>query len=423
MKSKLKNIKIVRRTGALIAVAGFCLFGFTSLLKNDTSLPLVPVVSELLQQPKLVTTTFQATDSIVLQFKNVKGKKHRLLVRNAYGTSLLEPESFEDGIQFMVPKPLAHIAGFVTYAFITNERIIQKGYFELLPTLKTETIASYVGPPSITAGGRDYSMLVVVPTDSFDNPLVDSTKIAIKHQFKNTLVSEVQLVKNCIAWKRFYSPKMVGRLLVSSSLENSFSAESTINVTPSVAKDFKITAAAKHNFADGNQVVTIQTSEIKDRFGNFVAEGTMVNFIATDSLGMKLQSSGSTLRGSATGYFLHPEAPTKWNVTAFVHGVAQSNSVPLHFESALKKITVHFDKKSKLLKVGPLHSFMGQLVNDGIRVHAAFFNAGKLVHEIRKETRLGNVIFDLNGSNFPAGDYRIILKVLGIEKTINATVL
>ena len=30
---------------------------------------------------------------------------------------------------------------------------------------------TYLGPPSIEAGGKDYTMLVVIPTDTLDNPL------------------------------------------------------------------------------------------------------------------------------------------------------------------------------------------------------------------------------------------------------------
>ena len=56
----------------------------------------------------------------------------------------------------------------------------------------------YLGPPSIEAGGKDFSMLVTIPTDTLDNPLLENTNVAVKRQFLNGKKSATIKVNNLI---------------------------------------------------------------------------------------------------------------------------------------------------------------------------------------------------------------------------------
>jgi hypothetical protein len=54
---------------------------------------------------------------------------------------------------------------------IVDEETVAK-HFEIIPIKNTQTqIENYLGPPSILAG-KEFTMMVAVPTDGFDNPVI-----------------------------------------------------------------------------------------------------------------------------------------------------------------------------------------------------------------------------------------------------------
>ena len=148
----------------------------------------------------------------------------------------------------------------------------------------------------------------------------------------------------------------IGELFLGTSIENQVSKEFTVSVLPTKSADFNITMERQHHFADGNQIVSFTTSTVKDRNGNTIADGTMVNFVVEDSSGNQYQTYGQTLNGIAVGKMLHPEAPTQWKVKAHISGLSQSNSLELDFEAAVRDYTVHVSENGRTITVGPILS-------------------------------------------------------------------
>ena len=91
----------------------------------------------------------------------------------------------------------------------------ESGVLHIAPnSLKETRLETYLGPRSITAGNTDYSMLVAIPTDVYDNPLGSETEVLVKHQFEEEITENTINTNHLVAWKNVYAPKKSGRILI-----------------------------------------------------------------------------------------------------------------------------------------------------------------------------------------------------------------
>ena len=370
-------------------------------------------------QPSNTKSTYIAGESIQIQFTGTTAARPYLWINNAFGSSMLQPTTEDNQFTFYLPKTFSEKSGICSWRLVCNDSVYASSKITLMPNLKkNKRIESYLGPPSITAGGADYTMLVTAPTDIFDNPLRDATQISVKKQFNATIEETTVLLKNGIAWKHLYGTKKSGRLLVAASANHATSKELTAQVYPANATDFNLTYHSNHTYADGNQVITFSTDTLKDNFGNTVSEGTLVTFTIIDGKGMRLQTSGTTINGIAKGQLLHPEEPTKWVVTAYVTGAAKSNTVVVDFEPALKDYSVVYALDGRTVSISQMQSFMGQLVPDGLALSLEIrSDKGKLLETLRTTSRLGNAQFVILKDFYPNATYELTIRVAGITKT------
>ena len=206
-------------------------------------------------------TTFEAGQSIILKFSNNTDQTPSLYVSNSYGSTIIKPNIESGTINYQIPQSLCNKTGIVNWKLLANSLL--SGTFNIISKQKPIALETYLGPPSIQAGGSDYSMLVVIPTDTYDNPLADSTKVIVKYQFLNNQRNEEVLIKNRIAYKNIYSETKTGRILVSSECIGLNSKEYTVNVMPAIPTGFVISYQRNHDYADGNQITTFSTSIIK----------------------------------------------------------------------------------------------------------------------------------------------------------------
>ena len=113
----------------------------------------------------------------------------KLHIKNAFGSVLLSPEiSEKENMVFHIPKNYTRVAGPCRWELLMDGHMIKQGKFDIATNAPKATyIESYFGPRSVTAGYNDYSMLTVAPTDAFDNPLDDGTKVTVKYQFQDNI--------------------------------------------------------------------------------------------------------------------------------------------------------------------------------------------------------------------------------------------
>lgn len=361
------------------------------------------------------TTQFKAGETVVLKFSNTTGEIPNLYISNSYGSTIITPDVTSQILSYRIPQSISKKTGVIRWKILMKNSI--SGTISILPKQETASLETYLGPPSIEAGGTDYAMLTVIPTDIHDNPLADNTKVTVKYQFLENEVKNDILIKNRIAYKNIFSPNKTGRILVSSECLNFNSKEYTINVMPAIPTDFLISHQRNHNYADGNQITTFLTSIIKDSLGNIVSDGTYVEYFITNKSKHILKTSGTTINGIAKAKMIHPDHEDQWLVKAFIEGIAESNTIKLAYKPIISDFEILFSKNNRTITIGPLKSFMNQMVPDGLEVTLYAFENETKLQTIRKSTFEGFVTFKLDTNNFPSKHYTFKIKTAGIEKT------
>lgn len=370
------------------------------------------------------TKTFVAGNPVEFSFySKSETEKPQLFIIHSYGKTLIE-STFEKGnYVFKIPENYFQKSGIVSWFLINGNEKVLNGTFEIIPNDKTETIIeNYLGPRSILAGEKEFSMMVAVPTDGFDNPKAENTPVIIKHQFLQNITTTNVKTKDFIAWFDIYSPTKSGKLLVSTECEATTTREIETEIYPNIAINFTIYFTRNHDFADGNQITNFTTSIIKDEFGNTVSDGTMVSYIIKTKNNLVLKTFGTTINGIATAKMLHPDHPDLYTVKGFITGIAESNSLVIDYKPIISTFKYRFSEQNRILTVGPIKSFMDQLVPDGIKVVVKVYHNNNLLTTLQEDTSKGVAKFNFSADFYKEKNYRFDITTLGITqktKTLN----
>lgn len=361
---------------------------------------------------------FIAGKPITLSFSSTsKTAKPKLFLIHTYGKTVLDSQNSNGQITFKIPAMYCLKTGVLSWYLIQNETKITNGSFTILPNDNTVTkIENYLGPPSLLTGTDHFTMMVAIPTDKFDNPKQDGTEVLIKDQFLNDITVTQKTTKSFIAWKNIYSRTKSGKMLVSTECNNTDSKEFETEIKPSIGKDFTIDFSRNHNFADGNQITSLTTSIIKDRYGNLVGDGTLVTFQVVTNENVLLKTYASTINGVAIGQLLHPDHQDTFRVKAYITGIAQSKTISIPFLPLIKNFKYTFTEKNRRITVGPVRSFMKQLVPDGVKVELKIFRNQELLETKIVETNKGIATFILLAPFYPEKEYQFEITTLGITQ-------
>ena len=370
---------------------------------------------------KLETTerTFIAGNEVALTFSTEDDKSPLLFINNSYGSTIISPENTATELVFKIPSVFSKKAGILNWTLIYEGKSKLKNSIEILPNIATKTlIESYLGPRSIQAGNKDYSMLVVIPTDIYDNPLPENTSIKINEQFLDNITSTEEKTKNLIAWNTIMAKEKARSILVSSSCNTTNSNELTTVIYPSNPTNFLINFSRNHNFADGNQITELTTSKLLDEFGNTISDGTIVEFNIKNTENNILKTRATIINGFAKAKVLHPDSKDTWKVKGFVNGLAESNTITINYEPITTNFNVQFSENNRKIKVGPIQSIMNQLITDGALVKLKIFNNNNLVETKTATSFKGFVTFKISAEFYTEKSYSFIVEVLGNSKEI-----
>ncbi|NRR90108.1 hypothetical protein HSX10_00855 [Winogradskyella undariae] len=373
---------------------------------------------------KLITTQtqYEVGNPIVLKFSTSNGEQPLLYCSNSFGSTLISGVLNSKTLEYTFPEHITKKTGVVNW-ILTDKTTSIKGSFNIKPKAEVATMETYIGPPSIEAGGTDYTMLVIIPTDSLDNPVPTNTLVTEKHQFLDSEETNAIYTNNLIAFRNIYSKKESGRMLVSSESLGINSKEFTINVASAIPTDFNISATRPHQYADGNQVTTFTTSIITDKQKNVVSDGTFVTFYITNKNQNILKTTGTTIDGIAQAKIIHPDYEDTWRIKAYVDGMSESDNITLTYKQVIEDFDILFSNKNRTITVGPLHSFMGQMIPDGLHVTLNIYRDQVLIDSIIKTSFNGYVNFNLKHAMYQNGDYNFSIKTAGKTKKINTKTL
>ena len=361
-------------------------------------------------------TEFEAGSAIVLKFSSNYSTNPNLYLSHSYGSTIIKPISERSILRYQLPKFICNKTGVVTWKLLSDLNPISSK-FNIHPKEEVATMETYLGPPGIEAGRTDFCMLVVIPTDAYDNPLKDSTETVVKHQFLNHHTKESIYTKNSISYKNIFSETKTGKILISSECFGKNSKEYTANVLPAIPTDFTINYNRAHEYADGNQITSFSTSIIKDAHNNIVSDGTYVDFFITNTSNHILKTSGNTINGIATAKMIHPDHQAHWTIKAFIEGMAESESISLNYKQAILDFQVAFSEDNRRITIGPLKSFMSQMIPDGLEVKLSVYHNDKKLKTLFKNSFEGYTRFKLNSDVFSDDTYTFKIEAAGIEKT------
>ncbi|PQJ31635.1 hypothetical protein BST92_06700 [Nonlabens arenilitoris] len=358
--------------------------------------------------------THTAGEQINLKFNGHKTDTYDLLLSYNLGSTLISPQIENSVVSYEIPQFISNVSGIVKWHILNTA---QYGSFTITPVSQTVKMETYIGPPSIIAGDTDYSMAVSIPLDSLDNVQKDGTTVLFNYNKETTRTQNSSDVENLIAYDYIYSTKKTENILFASNVDDQFSKEFTVDIKAGLPVDFTLSRKRNHPYADGNQLVTFHTSILKDRYDNIVSDGTLVTFYITNKWGAVLQTTGTTIKGIATASMIHPEKAEKWSVTAAVAGMASSNTLNMEFEQVFDDYDIQFNDGNRTITVGPLKSFMGQIIPDGVTVELII--KGKETNEsYLKQSYNGRVQFKLNPDLIPNGIYTFEIISGGITRKI-----
>lgn len=365
-------------------------------------------------------TNFEVGNEIILRFATSEKTAPVLYCSNNYGSTLIKANTKFTGLAtYTIPSHISNKSGVVNWRVQSNNSSIS-GQLKIVPKSIVNSMETYLGPPSIQAGGNDFTMIVIIPTDDLDNPLKPLVPVTLKKQFlSNESTTEIK-TENLIAFRRIFSPNLAGRMILSSESFGRNSKEFDVNVVPAIPTNFTITAKRHHSYADGNQITSFITSIIRDSLGNVVSDGTYVEFFIKNKKQAILKASGTTIQGVAIAQMVHPDKAAEWNVKAYVEGISESNSINISYTQVIKDFEVRFSQKNRIITVGPLTSFMKQMIPDGLEVKLTVFRDGKSIRKHVKTSREGYVKFQLKEGIYKNGKYHFTVESAGITKTIEA---
>ncbi|MGJ8761080.1 MAG: hypothetical protein ACSHXA_11095 [Polaribacter sp.] len=360
-------------------------------------------------------TNYLVGDKISLDFKVKKDTTFQLYCTNSYGATVIESKSINKKVTFKIPDFLTKKRGILSWKTIQTDTIIS-GNISISPLQEPTSIETYLGPPSIDAGDTDYTMLVVIPTDSLDNPIPNKSKVDVKYQFLKSEKTEAIFTDKLIGHKNIYAPKKSGRMIISSESFGLNSKEFDVNVMPAIATNFKLYVRRNHEYADGNQITTFFTSTIKDKNKNIVSDGSYIEFYVTNKKGNILKTAGTTVNGVAHAKIIHPDFEDTWNVQAYFIGIAESNTITVKYKKVVEDYIVSFLEKNRSIKIGPLKSFMNQIIPDGLSVKLSIYKNNVLIKEKYNESLNGIAIFYLDPNIFENDVYDFSIETAGLKK-------
>ena len=367
--------------------------------------------------PIQIPVSSVAGDALALGFEISGAGMPFLVLENSFGTSIIYGTRKNEEIWFTLPYQFTQKSGACAWSLTHNQEVSTSGTIEISSSGPSAQLETYLGPRSIYAGNTDYSMLVTVPTDTYDNPLTDGTPVQIKRQNLDVFETYETETKDLISWKRLFAVEKASRMLITSSVQGNSSKERTVDVYPSQATGFELYSNRNHEYADGNQIITYETSVIRDIYNNTISDGTLVTFQVTNKNGIKLRTQGTTINGVARAQMLHPDEEDVWQVAAYVTGAAKSNVELIAFKPAILDYDLQISEDNRTIQVGPLYSFMKQLIPDGMPIQLLIHAENNIQPEIQTTSSVsGSATFELTYEQFKEGAYHIEVQIAGITK-------
>jgi len=294
-------------------------------------------------------------------------------------TSLLEEVAFDGAATFMISPGLVEHAGLYRFVATVGPSMARHD-LRVEPLETVNPVVPFVGPRTIIADGSDFTMVVISPVDQFGNAAPDGTSVDVDVLRPNgEREPSTPVTRGGLAALLLGSTTETGRVTVSSSVGDADGPSSSVDQVAGVPAAFVVQADSRNALADGFTLHAVETSQLRDQFGNVFPDGVKVVFVVQNDSGTSLIQS-TVQGGVARAQIEAPEQASEIQVLARVNGVA-SAPLTMGFEPAVSQIplTQKATSDRTLIEIGPVLTARGGYVPDGTEVTVTDVSTGELL--------------------------------------------
>ena len=327
----------------------------------------------------------------------------------SYGLKLYSPTLQPGATKFVIPAEATTISGLADVRVQVGE-ISTQGTLEMVAGDAIEPITPLVGARSIIADGEHWAMTVLIPFDTFGNPVPTGTSAVISalHPGNRLTTHEVE-TEHLLAWERIYSGTEAGRTTIAARVGNAAGPEKELLEIPDYPVSFPLFYEPENPLADGRQLLTLRTGVVQDEFGNIMLDGTLVNFIIETDDGLR-SIPVYTLDGIAEVPVQSPTTPQTFRVRASVFSTeSYPLEIPFGYAAAVGTfpLGVELFDDALIVTAGPILGELGQYVPDGIEVTLTLRGTTGRVVEQNVVADAGYAVWKLRRTEIPPDEYQL----------------
>lgn len=167
-----------------------------------------------------------------------------------------------------------------------------------VPPGSPERILIVVGPKSIVAG-KDEGHAVALVVDRLGNPVADGTPVRF---VIGTEIVDV-LTRDGIADHLFQAPPLAQEIIVGASTADRQSTRAMVRVVPDIGS-IRPELARTDVAVPHEAFFEVETSDLRDRYGNAAEDGTAVTVTLRHANGSHSQATAAASKGAASARFL-----------------------------------------------------------------------------------------------------------------------
>ena len=329
----------------------------------------------------IVTTSSLAVATEQLSSDQVSPQLIQLFLLSTTGTLLWQAPLLDGKARFVLDESITSIAGAVKLLAIGADQRTETTMM-IMPGSPVEPLLALVGPRSITADGKHWTMLTALPNDAFGNAVADKTPVVVRVTHPPTTPNigttarepiEVLQAKtgHLLAWFRIHSRAKAGRMYMAANAGDTHSPERSILAVPGAPSPFSLRAEPIQLTADGRRLVTVIAEGLTDTYANPLLDGTAALFMVTDGGGER-RLPAQIIDGKATVQLQAPATADSLTVKALILNTV-SSPLTLTFDAGIGVesiiMRVNMNDETISLIAGPLLGPLGQYIPDGSEVH------------------------------------------------------
>lgn len=341
-----------------------------------------------------------------------EGMDVTLVAQGSYGARVYHAAFRAGRAALVIPGEDTRQSGIVTL-IATAGAARGEASLAIRPGTPADPITPQVGPRSVVADGKHWSMVAAIPFDDYGNPVEDGTPVEVRVLHPDgALDRQIIAVTHLVAWQRLPSSTRAGRTTVSVTTQGAHGPDATFVEAPGWPVPFDLSASPADAPADGRQLVTLRTDIIRDAFGNPMLDGTLVTFVIDIPGSQPRFIPAYTIDGAAEGQLQAPDAPGEVAVRATLYGV-ESRPLTIAFAPGPAvgsfPVVAQVNARDGVVTVaaGPLLGPLDQFVPDGTLVRFRIVGPDGAARQVDGLAEQGRARIELRQAQLDAGAYTV----------------